>query len=238
MTSEHRLEIVFAPETARQVSNYVVRGFFSLGELPQALTRMLLTREFGIFVGVPLLLILAAHTLPGKLAGQDSFTLSQVLNGTAAFWLLAGLVRISRYGHSSGIGCFALDAEGTCGALLGGLRLRLQRSSRKLWIAGLLVAPEARGAGISTALVLAAFRLAQQESEHGPLTVSVFAPSHPASKAITAHQLGGMQTIEITHPPSEEVRQTIERLEAALARSTVASFDFHLNCPEQGLFAR
>lgn len=50
--------------------------------------------------------------------------------------------------------------------------------------------------------------------------------------------LARMQIIEVTHPPSAEVRQTIERLEAALARSTVASFDFHLTYPEQGLFSR
>jgi hypothetical protein len=45
-------EIVFEPGVARRVSRYVARGFFGPRELPQALARMVLTREFGIMVGI------------------------------------------------------------------------------------------------------------------------------------------------------------------------------------------
>jgi GNAT superfamily N-acetyltransferase len=129
------------------------------------------------------------------------------------------LVRIGRYGASSGIGCYVLNAGSSQRELVGGLRMRFERGRRRIWIAGLLVEPDWRGAGIGTALVLAAFRLAQKQVTHGPVTVSVFAPSHPASKAIIEKQLGGLQSIQITYPPSEALERTIERLEQALQKS-------------------
>jgi GNAT superfamily N-acetyltransferase len=142
----------------------------------------------------------------------------------ATAWLLVGLVRIARYGRSSGIGCFAVDGSGARGELVGGLRLRLERGRRRMWIAGLLVEPQARGAGIGTALMLAAFRLAQREAVRGPVTVSVFAPTHPASRAIVARYLGGEQDVLVVEPLSEKARQALERLEAVQAsfRWTIA----------------
>jgi GNAT superfamily N-acetyltransferase len=138
------------------------------------------------------------------------------------------LLRISRYGPSSGIGCHIQDAEGSQGKLVGGLRMRFERRNRRLWIAGLLVEPDRRGAGIGTALMLAVFRLAQKQVAQGPVTVLVFAPSHPASKAIVEKQLGGLQSIQVTDPPSAALNHTIERLEQALQKSP-STFEWQLS---------
>ena len=215
---KRRFAIVFSPAAGKVVSRYVTRGFFSPRELPQAFARMVLTGEFGLFVGIPLALLLLAHLISATLSRQAEMW-SQFLTVIAVIWLIAGLLRISRYGPSSGIGCHIVDADGAPGKLVGGLRMRLERRARRLWIAGLLVEPHQRGAGIGTALMLAAFRLAQKQVAYGPVTVAVFAPSHPASKAIIEKQLGGMQTIRVTNPPSEEFNRTIERLEMALRKS-------------------
>jgi GNAT superfamily N-acetyltransferase len=219
MNSGQPFAIVYSPASAKSVSKYVTRGFFSPRELPQAFARMLLTGEFGLFVGIPIVLLLAARLVQKMLLSPEAEMLSLVLTGVAVVWLIAGLVRISRYGSSSGIGCYVLDANGSQGKLVGGLRMRIERRSRRILIAGLLVEPAWRGAGIATALMLATFRLAQKEVAHDPVTVSVFAPSHPASKAIIEKQLGGQQSIQITNPPSEMLQFTIERLEQALQKS-------------------
>ena len=223
MNRDRHFAIVYSAASAKSVSKYVTRGFFGPRELPQAFARMLLTGEFGLFVGIPIAFLLTARFVPD--------TLSLILTGVAVVWLIAGLVRISRYGPSSGIGCYVLGADGSQGKLIGGLRMRSERGSRRIWIAGLLVEPGWRGAGIGTALMLAAFRLAQKQVAHGPVTVSVFAPSHPASKAIIERQLGGLQTIQITDPPSEALNHTIERLEQALQKS-LSTFEWQLSDPK------
>jgi GNAT superfamily N-acetyltransferase len=226
MTGNHHLAIVFSPASAKSVARHVSRGFFSLREFPQAFARMLLTGEFVRFVGIPVVLLVVARFV--------AETASQWLTVIAVIWLVAGLVRISRYGRSSGIGCYVIDADGSLAELAGGLRMRLERRGRRIWIAGLLVEPGWRGAGIGTALILAAFRLAQKEAQFAPVIVSVFAPSHPASKAIIERQLGGMQTVEVTDPPSEALVRTIERLEQSLDRSA-STFEWQLP-DNSGLF--
>jgi hypothetical protein len=65
----------------------------------------------------------------------------------------------------------------------------------------------------------AALQLAQDEASHGPVIVSVFAPTHPASKAIIARHLGGKQSMTVSSPPSEELLSTIERLDDSLKKS-------------------
>jgi GNAT superfamily N-acetyltransferase len=236
-SGSRRFAIVFAPATAKRVSNYVVRGFFGPRELPQALARMLLTREFALFVGIPILLLIAARAVAGGWPGGRAGMLSFGLTGAAVAWLIAGLLRISRYGPSRGIGCYLVEPDGSRGPLVGGLRMRLERRRRRVWIAGLLVEPPWRGAGISTALMQAAFCLAHQEaSSNGPVTLAVFAPAHPASRAIIARHLGGSQIVHVTDPPGKALQQVIESLGAA-QRKSGSEFQWSLDA-ERGLFRR
>ncbi len=235
MTATRNLFIVFDPVSGKSVAKYVVRGFFGLRELPQALARMLLTAEFFIFAGIPLILLLTANIIPALFSSHDTETISLSLTIIAVCWLVVGLIQISRYGPGSGIGCYVADPDSSRCKLVGGLRMRLDRRERRLWIAGLLVEPSCRGAGIGTALMLAAFRLAQQQAAHGPVIVSVFAPSHPASKAIISRHLGGAQVIQVTAPPSDELDRTIARLEDAL-RGSPAIFKWQLPGADCRLF--
>jgi len=233
MNSNQRYAIVYSRATDKAVAGYVTRGFFSLREFPQAFARMVLTGEFGLFVGIPLVLLVAARLVEQLQPRADM--VATWLTIIAVFWLIAGLVRISRYGRSSGIGCYVLGPNDAQDQLAGGLRMRLERRGRKLWIAGILVEPEWRGAGIGTALILAAFRLAQHEAARGPVTVCVFAPSHPASRTIIEKQLDGMQTIEVTLQPSDVQKHTKDRLEQALSKSQSA-FIWRLADTDQPLF--
>lgn len=232
-TSENgKLHIVFDPASGKSVAKYVVRGFFGLREFPQAVARMLLTAEFFFFVGIPIFLLLAANAIPALFPARDTEFVSLSLTLIAVSWLLGGLIRISRYGPGSGIGCYDVDPVTLRRRLAGGLRMRLDRRDRRIWIAGLLVEPAWRGSGIGTALMLAAFRLALLEAAHGPVIVSVFAPSHPASRAIISRQLGGRQVVQVTSPPSGELNQIITQLEQAL-RGSRATFEWEL--PDAGI---
>jgi len=196
---------------------------------------MLLTGEFVSFVGIPVLLLFAARNIPVTLFGSNAEIVSLGLTGIAVGWLILGLLRISRYGPSSGIGCYLLEPDGQLGALVGGVRMRLERRHRRLWIAGLLVEPKWRSMGIGTALMLGAFRIAQEEALRKPVVVSVFAPSHPASKAIIAKQLGGLQSLEVATPPSKALLCILDNLESALRQSN-ANFQWQVSSPEHNLF--
>ena len=237
MSATRSFAIVYTPESAKAVARYVVRGFFGPRELPQALARMVLTGEFARFVGIPVVLLIAARMVPEAGSGWDGGMAAPALTLIAVAWLIAGLLRISRYGPSSGIGCYLVEPDGTLGALAGGLRMRLERRQRRIWIAGLLVEPQWRGARVGTALMRAAFRLAQAEAASGPVTVSVFAPSHPASRAIIARHLGGVQAVEVAEPPAEALQKLTASLDAALKQSG-AVFQWNLSTPEQGLFQK
>jgi GNAT superfamily N-acetyltransferase len=202
------LEIRFEPRLGKKVARRVSLAFFGWREFPQAFARMVLTREFALLAGIPGLLIVVARFLP-ELA-------SQVVTAVAVIWLLAALVRIASFGYASGIACVALDPDGT-EHLVGGLRLRVERRARRLWIAGIHVDPRFRGAGIASALILAVFRLAREEAVRGAVLVSVFAPAHPASKAIVARQLGGMQDVPVDEPLAEDAQRVLQSLEPAAA---------------------
>jgi GNAT superfamily N-acetyltransferase len=197
------LEIRFEPRLGKKVARRVALAFFGWREFPQAFARMVLTREFALLAGIPALLLVVAR-----------FTESDLLTVAAVLWLLGSLVRIASFGYASGIACLARDADGR-ERLVGGLRLRVQRRARRLWIAGIHVDPGFRGAGIGSALILAAFRLAREEATQGPILVSVFAPAHPASKAIVARQLAGMQDVPVDEPLAEETRRVLQALEPA-----------------------
>jgi hypothetical protein len=63
---------------------------------------------------------------------------------------------------------------------------------------------------------------------HGSVTVAVFSPTHPASKAIIEKHLGGLQTIAVSDPPAEELSRTMGQLEQALQKSASA-FEWRLS---------
>ena len=197
------LEITFEPRLGKKVARRVAAAFFGWREFPQAFARMVLTREFALLAGIPAAMLVVAHV-----------TEWGWLTVAAVLWLLASLARIASFGYASGIACLALRPDGR-EELVGGLRLRVQRGSRRLWIAGIHVDASFRGAGIGSALILAVFRLAREEAGSAPVLVSVFAPAHPASKAIVARQLGGMQDVPIGEPLSEEARRVLDALEPA-----------------------
>ena len=202
------LEIRFEPRLGKQVARRVALVFFTWREFPQAFARMVLTREFVLLAGIPALMIVVARFLPE--------VPSQILTLVAVVWLLAALARIASFGYSTGVACLAHDPGGS-ERIVGGLRLRVERRARRLWIAGIHVDPGFRGAGIASALILAVFRLAREEAAHGPVLVSVFAPAHPASKAIVERQLGGMQDVAVAEPLAEATRKVLESLEPAAA---------------------
>ena len=197
------LEIRFEPRLGKKVARRVAAAFFGWREFPQAFARMVLTREFVLLAGIPALMIVLAQSMEWNW-----------LTVAAVLWLLGSLARIASFGRASGIACLALRPDGR-EEIVGGLRLRIQRRSRRLWIAGIHVDRRFRGAGIGSALILAVFRLAREEATSAPVLVSVFAPAHPASKAIVARQLGGMQDVPVSEPPSEEARRVLDSLEPA-----------------------
>lgn len=203
-----RLQVTFDPSLGKKVARRVALAFFGWREFPQAFARMVLTREFIMLAGIPALLIVAARFLPDAP--------SQLVTWSAVIWLFAALARIASFGYASGIACLELYPDGTQ-RLVGGLRLRVQRRARRLWIAGIHVDPRFRGAGIGSALILAVFRLAREEAARGPVLVSVFAPAHPASKAIVERQLAGMQDVPVAEPLTEESRKVLAALEAGAA---------------------
>ena len=209
MHTEPSLQITFDPALGKKVARRVALAFFGWREFPQAFARMVLTREFVLLAGIPGVLIVVARFLP-ELP-------SQVVTAVAVIWLLAALVRIASFGYATGIGCIALYPDGTQ-RLVGGLRLRVERRARRLWIAGIHVDPCFRGAGIASALILAVLRLAREEAARGGVLVSVFAPAHPASKAIVERHLGGLQDIPLAEPLAADSRKVLESLEPAAAR--------------------
>lgn len=205
MNARERLQITFEPRLGKKVARRVALVFFTWREFPQAFARMVLTREFILLAGIPALMLVAARFMD-----WDWLTVAAVI------WLLAALVRIASFGYSTGIACLAVGADGH-ERIVGGLRLRVQRRGRRLWIAGIHVDPQFRGAGIASALILAVFRLAREEAARGAVLVSVFAPAHPASKAIVERQLGGMQDVPVAEPLAEASRRVLEALEPAAA---------------------
>ena len=189
-------EIRVDPAAAR----YVVRGFFTIRELPQAVARALFTREFLVLVVAPVALAVASH-----------FAARIPLLVAAAAWMLAGLAWSLRAGKNVGIGCFA------DGRLVGGLLVK--RARARITLSGVIIDPAHRGAGIFPALLLAAFRLA------GPgTTIAVFGTAHPASKHVVEKYLYGHRSILVDPSPGTPYSRSL-----ALLESEASSFRFDVN---------
>jgi len=185
--------VAFDPASSRAAGRYVVAGFFSPRELPQAVVRAFLTSELYLFIGLPVLALLGTYLLPVTWRPA-------AMIGVIA-WLLGGAVYLLMLGKSRGLALFNSE-----GRLVGGLRMKVSR--RKLWLAGILVDSSMRGKGMFPALLLGAWRLAASAGR--PLTLSVFAPAHPASKRMVEKYLHGKMRIETGSP---EYAATLKLLE-------------------------
>ncbi len=172
--------ISFAPGASRAAGRYVVRGFFAPRELPLAMLRALKTREFVLYVGLPLAALAGTYALPVDWQPAAMWIVIA--------WLLLGAALLLTLGRGEAVAVYSGER------LVGGLRLKVSRRRRRLWLAGILVDPDLRGKGMFPALLLAAFRLAESAR---PLTIEVFAPAHPASRRMVEKYLEGKTTIPV-----------------------------------------
>lgn len=196
MNSPSRYEVRFDDDASPEAAAYVLKGFFTPRELPQALLRLPRTREFILPVGIPLLLAAAGAALRHFAFGGPLALAGTALTAVAVVWLVFGLVHNLRMGRSEGIGVYALT-DGDPPQLAGGLRMKVSPTKRSIALAGALTDPAHRGKRLFTALLLGAFRMARTESSQGPVTIVVFAPTHPASRKAVARYVGDARKIPV-----------------------------------------
>jgi GNAT superfamily N-acetyltransferase len=187
-----RFRIEFNETSSRAAGRYVVRGFFTPREIPQAVVRAFLTRELYVFIGLPLLVVIGAYFIPDAWELSWRIPPRQTLFAVVMAWLMANAIYLATLGKSEGIA--VMDSDGR---LVGGLRLKVSKRRRVVWMAGILVDPSLRGKGMFPALLLAVFQLASDAAKAGPLTLEVFAPAHPASKRVVEKYFGGKTTIPV-----------------------------------------
>jgi GNAT superfamily N-acetyltransferase len=209
-------EIRFDPKDSKKAVRYVTFGSFSAREFPLALWRMLWTREFVLYAGVPALIIIL-----GKLISHLSAPLKKadiVFTIVAVVWMLLALFIISRFGKAHGIACYSAANHKGKGDLVGGFRMKVARRNR-IMLAGVLVDPQHRKKGIFTALLLALFRIAQQEaqrergSQGSPLKICIFAPGHPASRRVVRNYFENKQELVVDPGEDSAFTQNLKRLE-------------------------
>jgi GNAT superfamily N-acetyltransferase len=181
------------------VDNFIKKSYFSPRELPQAVLRMVLVREFWLGVGGPMLLLLTAQFLA---------TLAPFAYALAVLWLLWTISSLARIGKRVCIGCWHGDA------LVAGLSLRVSRQRRRILLEGAMVAPEHRKAGLFVALLAAAFRIARADDQTNPVTIGLWAPAHPASRHVVDTYLGGHTRLPVRDPA---FTAGLARLESELA---------------------
>lgn len=158
--------------TDKNASGYVLRRSLAPATLAPTLAGLLRSPEIAP---------LAASWIGAAIAGLFGFA-----------WLALALLAL---GLGTTIwGCAgrvdALAALNQRGELVGGLRMRINRRRRTLWIMGLFVEPELRRSGTALELVAAALERAQAEFG-GQGKVIAYAPTHAASKRIVGHYFGG-----------------------------------------------
>jgi len=214
-TSEY--EICFDRIRSRMAVRYVTFRSFSVKEFPIAVWRMLSTREFVIYAGIP-----ASILLLGELISRVSETLEIarfIFTFICVIWLLIGLFRILRFGKSRGICCFSIERNTYEKHLVGGLRMKVHRQRLHIRIAGAFVDPLHRSNGIFTALLFALFRIAYLEVADGripkqsSLRISVFAPAHPASQQIVRTYFNDKQDICVDPKEDSVFMKSLTRLE-------------------------
>jgi len=182
-----------AIDDSGDVARFIKSSYFSRSELPQALVRLVLVREFWLGVGGPIVVVACAG-LMGRWA--------PFAYGAALVWLLATIVSLLRMGRRHCIGCWHGEE------LVGGLSLRVHPGRRRFLLEGAVVAPEHRKAGVFVALLAAAFRLAAaDETAH----MGLWAPAHPASKHVVKTYLGGHTQIPVHHRAFRDGLESLER---------------------------
>jgi GNAT superfamily N-acetyltransferase len=159
-----------------EVSAYVVRRSASPQELRRALWGLLRTREL-----VPLLAAALATAALGAF-GMGLWALIP---------LLLALVFVFRQTRGQIVGLGLYDDT----QLVGGVRLRVDR--RRVGLLGIYVRPSYRGQGAAKLLLAASLQEAARLLPGGKLVA--YAPTHPASRRLAAHYLGGT-ALEIGSP--------------------------------------
>jgi GNAT superfamily N-acetyltransferase len=209
-------EIYFNPRKSRRVARYVTLGSFSARELPIAIWRMVLTRDFIFSAGIPALILFFGKIIHGSLSLEKT---GMLIMGIAVIWLLAALVWILRFGKTYGIGCDFSGENPEKKTLVGGLRFKFAKRKRIIRIAGILVDSQHRKKGIFTALLLALFRMAIQEAQkegsknRSPMRISIFAPGHPASRRVVHTYFHDRQTLILELDKENIFAKSLKRLE-------------------------
>jgi GNAT superfamily N-acetyltransferase len=231
--TEGPYEVCVDAYSSRQAAKYVTAESLSLRELPGETWRMLATREFLLAAGIPVALLVIGELMPAD--WHRAQTAGQALSGVAVVWLVVAMTVLLRFGKTVGIACYATDA-GTGGkTLAGGMRLKVVPAKRLVRLAGVLVAPDHRGRGIFSALLLALFkivdrsRLANPPSPAVPIRIAVFAPAHPASHKMIQRYFDGRQELTVGGPSSDLLLGNIAKLEDELAGLAARGLCFTLS---------
>jgi len=196
------------PAQSPRVSRFVVGRFFTPRELRQAVGRAIFTRDFVLTAGLPLLLSAVASWLPDDRTLPGPLSPKQAAFAGVLLWLVVAAGLLLSMGKTRAIGCVGPD-----GRLVGGLRLKVSRSKRRICLAGVVVDPEYRGKGIFTALLLAAFRQAERDRERGPLTLTVFGPAHPASRHVVEKYFRGSLVLPVAITPGAVFIESLRSLD-------------------------
>lgn len=224
-------EVFYDPAREARISRFVVGSFFTPRELPQAFARAFFTRDFVLTAGLPLLLCGASFLLPDESPTGSWWTPRKIALGVVVAWLSIAALRLLRLGRSRAIGCTSEN-----GTLVGGLRMKVASSQRRIMLAGVVVDPSCRGKGIFTALLLAAFRLAAREREKGPVALTVFGPAHPASKHVVEKYFGGALVLPVETARETPFAKSLAALEEEVRALAAKDVHHRIALSERGVF--
>jgi GNAT superfamily N-acetyltransferase len=198
-------KVAYDPVSSKKGSKFVVRGFLSPAELPQAVLRMFLTKEAVLYLIGPMLLLALSYVVPPV----GGIQLPQILLGITILWLFVGVVVLLMLGKNRAIALYDGDK------IVGGIRLKVSR--RCVYVAGVFVDSTYRGRGMFAALLKASFELTLRSMGEAGVDFTVFAPAHPASKKIVQKYFKGKRIIRVADNKGEEFAHAWELLDKELA---------------------